>query len=480
MKICFPSVSHANGQPFIFFYDEKANTAKCFLQLAGTENTDDYATRLSSLKNIEGITITGENEVTIEDVKKFTQSHPYMPICSVSHGTFFRHVRKERPSILSMSGKTEGEVETQHLNASGIMVEALITREKRPGEWGNTLSYLNYFHEKTKIDESSRTKDCILGASDLMKDFQYQKNKKLYVIKEAQITIIAYVFNELLNPTYIKINGNKPVPNNLASYLVKAIENCMLNERLNCGPTPSERLSKEEREEKYQDEKEYLFAVKQEQIARVNIMLRPLLFFIDSEMAATELTNDNEIAHSLELLKQQLTPEVLDDLKGCIKELRSQTIKAGADQYTFHQLAETLRSQIESRPSNFGQFYSCYHLVHQALERHKIKEDNLAKLAEEITLNAMASVAKIATTQEAKAHIGKLFPNADKDFYLSKIWSELLAKELDVLLDSKVKKKLSDEISKCITAFVERHLAEMTEHSMDEPIHSNSNSGLGI
>lgn len=441
MKICFPSIMYFE-HPFIWEYNPEANRAECTLKLAGTNKNYNKSDLLKYLRTVEGVSIESETAI-INDVNHFIKTNPLMPLYelekpkkrphSKSSPTFF-----EKKTTISISSNSAED-------CKGIRIENFINKENWPTEWGNTLSCLSYFTEKNKSDARNRTVDLVFSAYDLPKNLQYKKNEALYPVKQQQMEIICALFNDILAPLYDSMAPQEELPRNLSAYLRNMVDQMMTNKRLNYGPTPTEKLSPEERDEKFSDNKhECEFAIYQEYIARVNVMLRGLLFFISSEMTAYSLTKDKETADKLELLRIKFSTCNQKDLFAeNLDILRKLTIEAGKIEYAFDLLMHELNEKIEGKAACVANVYSCYQVMLKFLKVKLSKEKDSVHNAlteETVTETIRALIDTYAADTEAKKHIG-IPSTAHKDIYLSKSLENALKKALDETDLGKIKKK---------------------------------------
>ncbi|ASQ45961.1 hypothetical protein [Legionella clemsonensis] len=460
MKICFPSIIYIQ-HPFIWIYDQETNRAECTLNLAGTTTNYDKALLLECLGKFHGITIEDDVAV-INDMATFIKTHPMMPLyeektpplkrtISKPSSTFFSHSEKKASTTVSASS-------TDH--CKGIRIENFLNQKNWPTEWGNTLSCLSYFTDKNKSDALTRSVDLVYSMYDLPINLQYKKNEKLYPIKQQQMEIICYLFNDVLAPLYDEID--EVLPTMLSAYLRAMVNQIMTNQRLNYGPTPTERLSSIERKEKFLDINEYEFAVHQEYIARVNVMLRGLLFFISPNMTATSLIQDEETAKRLELLRMKLntsTKELFSEKLDCLRKL---SIEAGKTEYRFDLLMRELYEKMERRSACIGNVYSCFNIIYKFLKEKLPKEKDALHISladDTMALVIRALVDTYTGNSMARGHIG-IPSTAHKDIYLSKPLEEMLRKTLEEkLIDLKVKKKeLPGKLTEILMQLIEMEL----------------------
>jgi hypothetical protein len=516
MKICFPTLL-PHSQLLIWDYDQESNYAVCVLK-----NEPDLNSRqvfLEKLKKIPGITVAGR-KLCIENIREFATTYSmeivdnnendkrsnYLKL--TSRGLFQRPISEE---IYNNNNKTinwhrkraltpiiSTTITTTTTAASdgqslGITLDNLINAST-PEVWGNTLSYLDYFSKKTKEDERKRpSADFISGIIDIQKKYQYLKNEKLYPIKERQMKAIKIIFDELLAPLYVELASADSSSQKLRVYLREAVEGCMLNERLNFGPTYSEMLTKEEKERKYKSEDEYNYAVEEERIARVNVMLRPLIFFVTPALKASALTKDPQVAEELTTLREKITPALRTKLLEKIEDLRASTIEAGQVQYDYSQQQEVpLEASIAAKTECIrDEYYSCYRIIHNAIKQkfqktekeqrslsfirksEKEQEQKINQLAENIIAGIIPSIREQSQSQLGKGHIGRILPG-NLDFYFSQKGAELLSAELAIYLKDNREELVSSTID-----FLKSFLAEKLQLIFEKgSLHSDESEVL--
>ncbi|WED44390.1 hypothetical protein [Legionella cardiaca] len=492
MKICFPSITFIE-HPVIWNYDPENNKAVCTMELAGCNEAYNKSALLKSLQEIKGITVSHEEEVVITDMKTFLASHPMMEIHEIdtakklrrthsrSKGTFFgSKTRKDSittpPEILEKASSSATENQPK-----GIRVEAFISRETSPGVWGNTLSCLDYFGGKNKADSSSRQVDLIHSQADMVKALQYLKNESIYPIKKGQMEIICMLFNKILAPLYDEIN-DQPLSTKFSNYLRDLVEKIMLNQRLNYGPTYYEKLSQEERDKLFPDPNEFEFAVQQGRIARVNIMLRDLLFFVTPDMQAQKLTSDSFSVKQMELLRQRLSIKDKAVFIEKLNLLRELTVEVGHLEYEFDLRMVEMRRQMDAKAACIGPLHSFYCLIQKTFKSILDEKDKVVDELTEKTVDAtiVALRETYSNDTDAKSHIGQPL-TCDEDFYLSKAWDESLSTYLSTNIPPKIKKKdLVITTKNCVMEFVKEHLKRhLASHTpSDQDVQTTSNFGL--
>ncbi|KTC86710.1 hypothetical protein [Legionella brunensis] len=487
MKICFSSITYTNGHPFIWDYNPETHKAVCTLELTSADEVYEKSDLIEYLKKFNGITVNSEGNVVIEDMKTFVKTNQMRFIHEISDIKKL-HSPTRTPSFFKSkettndSGKSSSLIDEEH--PQGLHVETFISRKTSPGEWGNTLSCLNYFSEKNKSDASTRQVDLIQSELDLVKGLQYLKNDNIYPIKKKQMEIICVLFNEILSPLYEEIADSEDLPPKFAAYLRNMVEKVMLNERFNLGPTSYEKLPQEEREKLFNDSHEFDFAVQQERIARVNIMLRGLIFFIASDMKAQQLTQDIDIVKRLELLKYKLDTKAQIFFAEQLNLLRELTVESGRLEYEFDLRMKTMQEQISNKVVSIGHFSSCYQLIHEIyqlkLQGHK-KETSISALTEETVKGLILAIRETCLGKSnAKGHIG-IVQSCDSDFYLTKALIGKLSNQLSEHLSSKkVKKKdLVSETVNFVMDFIEKQLEELA-HSHEQTKQEDPRTNLYV
>lgn len=457
MKICFPSVMYID-HPFIWDYDLETNQAKCTLDLVGATTKYDKSSLLECLRKFDGITINSEDVAIIADVNTFDKDGKRMPLYGMV-----------KTNILA--GTTPSFFEEKKISTystkpcKGIRIESFLNQERWPNEWGETLSCFS-LNEKNKIETLTRSVDLIYTPINLSKNLQYQKNDELYPIKEQQMQIICNLFDNILAPLYDDIDTQDELPTTLSTYLRTMVVQMMTNRRLNYGPTPTEQMSSEERDKKFL-ENEYEFAIEQEYIARVNVMLRGLLFFISPQMMANSLIKDRQIADKWELLRIKLnTSPNKKVFSENLDLLRALTIEAGKIEYKYNLVMHGLSEKMEGRPACIGNVYSCYNIMLNFIKENLPKEKDSAhsELADETIAEIIKSLRdKYSESTIAKKHIG-IPSSAHQDIYLAKSLVEKLSKGLEVQQLHKIpKKELASKLKDTFIRFIETELTEITQ-----------------
>lgn len=474
---------------FIWEYDPITKKSICTFELAGSNKNYDKSHLLSSLENIPGISITEIEEAVlytsisskdektnnsfpdikkiknthavIEDTETFTQQHK-MRIIYDSLRT-----KKNNSGFFSLPIDSISDIKPETLS-----IQSFITKEFCPDVWGNTLSYIDYFGNKTASDANTRQNNLIFSESDLIKKFQYLHNNILYPIKELQMKIMCSIFDEILAPTYKKLKGNTPLSPTLKKHFGIMVENVMLNQCFNQGPTSFEKLSAEDQKEKFKSHGKLMFAIKQERMARVNIMLMDFLYFISPDISAQDLIVDKDGIELLTCLRASLDALQKECFSEKLHTLRELTIHSGQTQDTIDRNNIELNHQIQKKTEQIGKLYSCYQIIYQVFQ--KVTDKDCKELTEDTVSNIVEKLGKNYNFDlGSKGYISALY-SSHKDFYLTKELADALKIHLKEKITSKIKpKNLPNETTTIMMDFIHKYLLE---HIQNNQTHEDSNN----
>jgi hypothetical protein len=436
MKIFFSTVCIDKFPVIWEELESTPNQLRCCYKLVGSKPMDKQL-MLEKLEKIDGVTIDS-GEAIIRDAENFYRLHQDKTCLSVGFHSRIRNafftadiasiklndesaskVQRQRspqmsPKIITprsiLSPKSDGA-------KRGIDLDTLIPNtETNSGLWGDTVSHETYFTEKTEEDAVNRQYKLLKSNSRLFAELQYKKNKKVGKIRKQLIIEIRHLFDEILDKPFLRICGNEPTLPALVKYFQDAILKAMVTTPYDYSPTEYEKMPSADRLELFPDDTEYQFANNQMRLARANIKLRPLLFFIDDKILSIHLTNDIKLSNYLDTLKLYFKPLILE-ITNSISNLQNLLIELGMKLYQCQLAEQKLKDAINNRHPSINEFISFSVLINQFLkEKLGLESDYLHK---KIIEDAIARIYKYIDEDIAK---GQISPprGGDSDFYLSK------------------------------------------------------------
>ncbi|CDZ78274.1 hypothetical protein BN59_02584 [Legionella massiliensis] len=475
MQIYFANIRYL-GIPIIWEYDEATNKATCLFKLTDTTRIVNKISMITSLRDLEGLIVNDDtHEVIIDDALRFFKSNqmtrfeqtpvvPPLSLQSISIGgekepAFFSrklpkpptHRTSPVPALISSSSTFElppsldsipscssttlviESTESQSTDdkgfdlevKNGIWLNTIFPKTENADltKWSNTRAHEGYFEGKTREDEEERLSSPLVS-------LQYNKNHELYPIKSKQMALVRSLFDQILAPIYEQMNEGRPAPSQLIGFFQNAIEGLMLNGRFNSGPTEYEKMSEEERAEKFgDDELAYEDAVLEARRARARVMLRPLRYFTSDLLLQFK---DETLRRDLELLKfaARSKRQTIDCI---INELETLIIDSGKVEFKFAQLFNKLISQLSRKDDVKDEIIeeqeSCSHQVHSFLlltllaAHDETKKKSKARQREKAKINEIAAEVVRSAIQAIRndpAFIDSPHIPGGNDFYFSK------------------------------------------------------------
>ncbi|MFA5960714.1 MAG: hypothetical protein WC785_09370 [Tatlockia sp.] len=438
MQIYFNTITYG-GKPLIWEYDEQSNQVFCLFKCIDTNINYEKRQINQFLKLIPNITITASDDALIENATEFFSEHPksefalYRSSRAITHLGVFANGEKV-PSLKNNNNEAcpEASLTLDYLTSEDLFIE--------------TFRKTVHFRRMTeRLKQSLNAPPQLIQTHfTVVQRIEKQRNMDLYEQKEKQCEQLAILFDTLLAPLYTPAKESRGKKNPVIHYFQKAVERIMDNAHFN-GATVLEQTPYEKDNSSFMSHAHYQAGIRFMRKAQVQIMLWPLLFLCNDEIAIQDLSDNEEVLTTLGQLKD-LTADTREQIASILSALQECTVQSG--------IIATQATQFQNKmeknnvfPECIEGMWSCHRMLLNVLKARGLKE----KIAKDVIKQVIDALKSLNCPEQISRFAGD-----ENDFYLFEPQIKGLVERLNtVSLDNNGKKRTRGRSEKIAERFTE-------------------------